>query len=164
MQRAVVNIIFIVILFCSCQSLEKNPKPCSKTPVDQRFDLKDNSRFFDPGTYWVYQDTITGKLDSLYVVNSKFFDRQEDFCSSLISIRSTEIELFSTYLNSAVFWRFDYSVQAGPNNRLEITEGSNEAYKFYLFHPDHNVTFKKDTFKEKNTLLNKLSSFHIKVI
>ena len=52
-------IIFLSIIFFSC---------CKKKPYE-RFIPADLKAYWDfkPGTYWIYQDSITGAIDSVYV-------------------------------------------------------------------------------------------------
>lgn len=136
-------LLIVIIKLISCQSLEKNPKPCSKTPVDLRFDLKNNSHFFDKGTYWVYEDIVSGKIDSLVVVESKFFDRVEDGCTSVLTIRSSKVKLFSSYNNGIVTWSYDHFNRDGPNGQFKIANVNQEEQIYYLWYSGKQTPSKK---------------------
>ncbi len=66
-MKRLVYIFFISLCLTACQKCKKKqpePDPGFNSAVST--DLYDYA-YFKPGTYWVYQDSISGILDSIYV-------------------------------------------------------------------------------------------------
>lgn len=66
-MRNIIYYLFISICLVGCQRskrLQPEPDPGFSSPVSK--DLYDYA-YFKPGTYWVYKDSISGILDSVYI-------------------------------------------------------------------------------------------------
>lgn len=71
MKKLILLILLItplVLVINSCKPGENNPKPGQTNfPVPQ--EVKDYM-YFKPGTYWIYQDSISGALDTVKVTDT----------------------------------------------------------------------------------------------
>ena len=66
-MKNVVYILFISICLTGCQKCKKKqPEPETGFSSSVNTDLYAYA-YFKPGTYWVYQDSISGILDSVYI-------------------------------------------------------------------------------------------------
>ncbi|HRO42990.1 MAG TPA: hypothetical protein PL009_09155 [Flavipsychrobacter sp.] len=75
---------FLVIIVCSC-----NKEKTTRVPVNA--ELKKNFNY-DVGSYWVYRDSLTGDIDSLFVVNneqsgSDFRGTYTDYCRITLRLK-----------------------------------------------------------------------------
>lgn len=70
-------IIFILSLFLAqCRkdkSIPPDPEPCNGCPVYHISDVKD-WLYFQPGTYWIYEEENSGMIDSVYVTSNTYDD------------------------------------------------------------------------------------------
>lgn len=67
-MKKLVYLLFISVCLTGCQKCKKK----QPEPVDPAFSTPVNTdlyayAYFKPGTYWVYQDSISGILDSVYI-------------------------------------------------------------------------------------------------
>ncbi|MES2565803.1 MAG: hypothetical protein V4565_02985 [Bacteroidota bacterium] len=66
-MKKLAYMLFIGICLTAFTKCKRSPEPVDqgfKSPVNQ--DLYDYA-YFKPGTYWVYEDSISGILDSIYI-------------------------------------------------------------------------------------------------
>jgi hypothetical protein len=68
MTKVVALYVFVVLILFSCR--QEKPKPPSYTIVLSQT-LKDYA-YFRPGTYWIYEDSASHALDSVYVLNASY--------------------------------------------------------------------------------------------
>ena len=65
-MKNLMYVLFICICLTGCKKCKKDPKPETEYHFAEQPDLYAYG-YFKPGTYWVYQDSISGILDSVYV-------------------------------------------------------------------------------------------------
>jgi hypothetical protein len=95
-MKRLVYILLISLFFISCRK-EKEPIPNENQNFSIPDDIKDYC-FFKPGTFWVYQDSLTGMIDSMYVTDSYV---GKDTVSSQDNVGYTGIfDFFNVYVYS----------------------------------------------------------------
>jgi len=66
-MKKIVYVLFVCICLTGCQKCKKKqPEPDKGFSAPVNTDLYAYA-YFKPGTYWVYQDSISGILDSVYI-------------------------------------------------------------------------------------------------
>lgn len=68
-MKTLMNILILLVLCCFA-GCRKDPEPETKGPLLIPQEVKDYSQF-KPGTYWVYTDSVSGRIDSINVVYLK---------------------------------------------------------------------------------------------
>lgn len=67
-MKKITYLLFVCICLTGCkQCKKKQPEPDKGYSSPVNTDLYDYA-YFKPGTYWVYQDSISGILDSVYII------------------------------------------------------------------------------------------------
>ena len=94
-------ILISVILLISCMS-EPIVHPCSLTYFDRRFNLDYQCLYFNKNSYWIYEDTISKAIDSVYVLNSDYHDYLENSCQYKFHIRTSNMYLYSTFYKDTI--------------------------------------------------------------
>lgn len=83
---------FTAILFWGC------PYPKPAPVIEIKSEIKDNM-VFQTGTYWIYIDTLTDEIDSVYVIRSKDSVVSEDEIFGYCTFTRNNMEVKSTYYN-----------------------------------------------------------------
>src|SRR5436853_130194 len=103
----IVALIFIsaTAFFIGCKH-DKPPVPLDRTiPADMK-----SYWTFKPGTYWIYQDTVTGKLDSVYVTlftNDRFTSALVAHPDITANCEELELDTYGTLQSSTYKYRIN---------------------------------------------------------
>lgn len=92
-----------MILLMSCMS-KPIEHPCSLTYFDMRFNLNYQCLYFNKNSYWIYEDTISKAIDSVYVLNSDYSDYLENSytCQYQFHIRTSNMYLYSSFYKDTI--------------------------------------------------------------
>ena len=92
-----------IILLISCMS-EPAEHPCSLTYFDRRFSLNYQCLYFNKNSYWIYEDTVSKAIDSVYVLNSDYRDYLENSysCQYKFHIRTSNMYLYSSFYKDTI--------------------------------------------------------------
>ncbi|MCD6013620.1 MAG: hypothetical protein K0Q79_3482 [Flavipsychrobacter sp.] len=103
----IVGILFIgfVAIFSNCKKPDQR-----RDYVEMDIDSAVKARLnFLPGTYWIYRDSLTGRIDSFYVRSNEYQEQSETYVVykyHLITI--AEVNIDGTAPADSANWVFDY--------------------------------------------------------
>jgi hypothetical protein len=124
-------------------------KKCGVKPNKMQQEMLDWI-FFKEGSYWIYQDTISGAYDSVYVFKSefveddKYFEKPDDECPISISdyIKNTIVSIRGEHFRIAGAYGIGSGVQNNTNPVEGMAQIVNEnhgggdgGYSQYMFFP-----------------------------
>ncbi len=100
-----------ILFFCIIAAFSNCKKPDTKRDyVDLDIDSAVKARLnFLPGTYWIYKDASTGRVDSFYVRSNEYQDQMETYVVykyHIITIAQVNID--GTAPADSANWVFDY--------------------------------------------------------
>jgi len=136
---------FITSVLAACK--KKDPASCDdmvqENPLPP-YTIQNNYKdyfVFQPGSWWVYEDTVLDQKDSVYVDSSscEMKDKMHSICTDIVLCQH---EACSTYIKSQVY-PFDYFDQIsvdeyGYHNAFRTVTSSNSSDHFFFGYPLHN--------------------------
>jgi hypothetical protein len=121
-----------MILLMSCMS-KPVEHPCSLTYFDMRFNLNYQCLYFNKNSYWIYEDTISKTIDSVYVLNSDYKDFLADYCIHEYHLRTTNMYLYSSFYKdtiSLINYRRHINLNP-PTDEIVVNDIENSNFKLY---------------------------------
>ena len=121
-----------VILLISCMS-KPNEHPCNLTYFDRRFNIDYQCLYFNKNSYWIYEDTITKTIDSVYVLNSDYSDYMENSytCQYKFHIRTSNMYLYSSFYKDTIsFLKYKPYFDLSPTtDEIVVNDIENNTFK-----------------------------------
>ncbi len=120
-MRKIVYILFISICLTGCQKCkEKQPEPVVYTNVEPSQPVKEYC-IFKPGTYWVYQDSTSGILDSVWVY--QYTETTDTFEKPTNTFNICPVYLYRTFSSkyrSNNYIEFNTTFQIASNSNMVL--------------------------------------------
>ena len=142
-----------MILLMSCMSKPVD-HPCPLTYFDRRFNLNYQCLYFNKNSYWIYEDTISKAIDSVYVLNSDYSDYLEKSydCSYEYHLRTSNMYLYSSFYKDTISLT-KYKLYENPStDEIVVNDIENNNFKLlriYAFEYYDRKSYIVDSFKIK---------------
>lgn len=105
--HAVIACVCFALILCNCK---KNTRHLDVIELDTDSTIR--ARFnFQPGTYWIYRDSLSGRTDSFYVL-SNIFTKQADqnviYDYHLITVVEKSIDTAAARVADSAYWVYSF--------------------------------------------------------
>lgn len=154
------NLIYLLFL-CACLTSCTQCKKKQPEPIDYAFSTPVNTdlyayAYFKPGTYWVYQDSISGILDSVYITyanSGTYTNGDAEVAQGLY--RGT----FSWFSCDAISSYDHYKYQNWMDQSYEVNGSSPAVYREKYIMPGSGSNFGKTVHIAIKSVGNQVSAY-----
>lgn len=148
MRPGFTNVFTLITLGLSlnaCQSSgQEKEYPCGHSYSDERWAETNNFFYYNKGTYWIYKDSFSGRIDSQIVLDNEFHDFMEKGCQYDEHLRNGSMTIYSSLFDDLVYHKITSTLSnegasrfvkiSNPNGKTvsAFTYSSNNARPSYM--------------------------------
>ena len=147
--------LFCLFLFCRCN--KTTPGNNVYTLVDSAFKANFN---YQPGSYWIYRDSLSGRVDSFYVTQNMTAYVTPKWTES-INIQVSEKNTDGSHPADSGAWVYTLE---GTDAALNYFDSSNElvfAYNPFFIYPPGTAFLYDDQVSDTPVILNTMGSYTV---